>query len=156
MTPDPNGEGGKRTCEHCGRATYVPETCPSCHQVVCGVCWEEAVGPVVGRGERAVIWLRVLLAASPLAAKNVKAAATRARIAWRTVERAKKTAGVESIERPYGWIWRRSVSNQNSEVKSRDLAVWGSDAAKSEKASWCKGMQRIQAKLVGGMRERSE
>ena len=134
-------------CGHCEGATYVPETCSSCHQLVCGACWDEAVGPVPGPGERVVIWLRALLAASPLAASNVKAAAKRAGLAWRTVVRAKEVAGVESVKRPYGWIWRLPASNQNSEPKSPDLAFLTLDAANGEKGSWCKGLQRIWDRL---------
>ena len=146
----PAGEDarGMTGCGHCDGATSVPETCPTCHQPICGACWDEGVVPAAGPGERAIIWLRALLAASPLGASSVKAAAIRAGLAWRTVERAKEAAGVKSVQRPWGWIWRLTACNQNLWPKSGDLAVWGPHAANGEKERWCKGIQRISERVA--------
>ena len=155
LPPEGEEARGMTTCGHCEGATYVPETCPSCHQLVCGACWDKAVGPVPGPGERAVIWLQALLGASPLGASNVKAAARRVGMKWRTVVRAKEAAGVESVQRPYGWIWRLPASNQNFGPKSTDLALWGPQTVNGEKGYWCKGIQRMRTRVEEEMKRPS-
>lgn len=85
-------------------------------------------------------FLAALLAAGPVAARQVEAEAAEAGIAWRTVQRAKASLGVRSV-RPDGftgpWAWAlpdrtpppNDVPRQHSEhgVVRRNVAEYGAD-----------------------------
>jgi len=58
-----------------------------------------------GKLEAAEDWLRGELRNGSRSANDLKGAARDARIAWRTVERAKASLKVASTQTPQGWIW---------------------------------------------------
>jgi hypothetical protein len=80
-------------------------------------------------GDEAADFLRDLLAAGPVPSKKVKAAARAAGIAERTLNRAKKRAGVvsEKAGLTEGWVWK--IANQppkdDEDCRSQDLATFG-------------------------------
>jgi putative DNA primase/helicase len=86
--------------------------------------------------EDAVVFLESLLADGPVAVKTIKADAMGAGHAWRTIERAKKKAGVvaQKAGLKEGWFWALSpedrqrppnIATQNSGDLRVNVAVFG-------------------------------
>lgn len=91
--------------EHgCARVEWDGETAHTAAQLLETLDSEER-----GAGDEAVAFLRAELGGGRVAAKNVKAAARNAGIADRTLDRAKKRAGVETKREGYAsegvWYW---------------------------------------------------
>jgi len=61
--------------------------------------------------DKAKKFLQTYLASGEKSAAQVEAAAEKADIAWRTVERAKKLAGARSVKTKDGWVWRLYVAD---------------------------------------------
>jgi hypothetical protein len=94
-------------------------------------------GPAVSRQERrdVEVWLSDLLADGPLQARRVQAAARHAGFAWRTVERAKHSLGVETtrvggVAGNGQWWWRlppaKTASASVKTANTPDVAVLAS------------------------------
>lgn len=78
-------------------------------------------------------WLRAELAAGPRPPKEVQAAARKAGIAWRTIERAKGKAGVISRKDGFDGVWVWALAAKNA--KAEDLAAFAKSANGSESNS---------------------
>jgi hypothetical protein len=69
-------------------------------------------------------FLRGLLADGPVASKQIRGAAEKAGLAWRTVQRAQKAMDIEAYREGFGkagaWYWR--LAKNAIETKQRDVA----------------------------------
>ncbi len=61
-----------------------------------------------GKQHDAVEWLAEQLADGPLYVSELERRAKAAKVAWRTVERAKKTLGLHAVKDIYGWQWKHA------------------------------------------------
>lgn len=96
-----------------------------------------------GEKEDAEQFLASLLADGPVPVKQVKGDAAGAGHAWRTVERAKKSLGVEAVKvgLKEGWVWRlgaedrqltpKTATKKNGGLREK-VAVFGNDLAAFE------------------------
>lgn len=60
-------------------------------------------------------FLRDLLACGPMPAKNVRAEARSAGLAWSTIRRAKDAIGIRSVKSAAGWSWRLPQDAQEAQ-----------------------------------------
>jgi putative DNA primase/helicase len=76
----------------------------------------EAEGSNANEGQDAVAFLESLLADGPLPVRQIRKDATGAGYAWRTIERAKKKAGVEAqkVSMAGGWAWALKGEDRQS------------------------------------------
>ena len=70
--------------------------------------------PATPAVEVAASWLRTSLADGALPARELRADAEAAGIAFRTLKRAKRVLGVESVRTADGWLWRSVPSGPSA------------------------------------------
>ncbi|WP_457787189.1 AAA family ATPase [Pseudomonas sp. PL-6] len=77
--------------------------------------------------EDAEQFLQDLLSAGPVPVKQIKADASGAGFAWRTIERAKKSIGVDAVKvgMKEGWVWQLGVEDRQESSKTATVLNGG-------------------------------
>lgn len=89
----------------------------------------EGIGDDGQRSEQedAEQFLQDLLSAGPVPVKQIKADASGAGFAWRTIERAKKSIGVDAVKvgMKEGWVWQLGVEDRQESSKTATVLNGG-------------------------------